>query len=78
MSGPKTGNTKVNGNTIRCMEKEKSLGLTGECMKDSMKTIKNTEPELSTGQMEENTSAAGKKENSMAEDSTIWPMARKK
>ena len=47
------------------MEKESLLGLTEENIKDSIKTIKNTDMDCSFGQMEDVTRVNGTMENNM-------------
>jgi len=78
MSGSRTEYMKENGNTTVCMERAKLPGLMADVMKASTNMIRNMDSVHSCGLMEENISDTGKTENSMEEESTTYPVDRKR
>ena len=74
MYGSKIENIKANGKIIKCTEKAEFNGQMVKYMMVSMKTIKNMVQVLLAGQMEENMSVSGNKENNMEEGNIFYPM----
>lgn len=63
--GQTAGSMKASGETIKCMVRVLSLGLTVENMWENMLMIKNKATENLFGQMVDHTKGTGREENSM-------------
>jgi hypothetical protein len=70
-------NTRVNGETTKCMEKESSVGAMGGFTKVTTSTTRNTVRELTYGQTDANTQADFTTENSTEKAFTSRPMEMK-
>lgn len=62
---------KENGTTIKCMEKESSLGLMGVAMKENTMVIKNTDSEHLHSEMDAYMKESGRMESSTDVGSTV-------
>lgn len=77
MYGLRTEFTKVIGNIIKCMGREKSFLLMARFIKATTNTTRNTGMVLSFGLMAVSMSDTGKRASNMDGENTTWRMGRK-